>query len=101
MIKEDGPLSHIKAKMIDEIWKKYPSEIKMAVRDLADMGSGKAVQITFNYVKKKITISDVFDVSELNVMDVLIDDSIFLINIDGTIYRVLMYIGKLGTLPLF
>ncbi|MEM3873392.1 MAG: hypothetical protein QXE05_12605, partial [Nitrososphaeria archaeon] len=65
MIMEDGPLSHIRDKMMDEIWKKYTSEIKMAVRDLADMGSGKAVQITFNYVKKKITISDVFDVSEL------------------------------------
>ncbi|MEM4137041.1 MAG: hypothetical protein QXE88_11935 [Metallosphaera sp.] len=79
-----------KARELDEIIEKNTSQLIMVGNDLLDAGSGKAVQITPNYVNKTITISDIFDLSKLNVMDALVDDSVYMVNIDGAIYMVLI-----------
>ncbi|MEM3845183.1 MAG: hypothetical protein QXU98_05725 [Candidatus Parvarchaeota archaeon] len=90
MLTTDDALFLKKARELDEIIEKNTSQLIMVGNDLLDAGSGKAVQITPNYVNKTITISDIFDLSKLNVMDALVDDSVYMVNIDGAIYMVLI-----------
>ncbi|MEM4104693.1 MAG: hypothetical protein QXF80_06845 [Thermoplasmatales archaeon] len=90
MLTTDDALFLKKARELDEIIEKNTSQLIMVGNDLLDAGSGKAVQITPNYVNKTIAISDIFDLSALNVMDALVDDSVYMVNIDGAIYMVLI-----------
>ncbi|MEM5784892.1 MAG: hypothetical protein QXF15_04100 [Candidatus Aenigmatarchaeota archaeon] len=85
MIVDDLLLSE-KMQMMNEMVDEYFSELRMAMSDLADRESRKAIEISFDFAKKTVSTSDVFDISELKILDAVIDDSAYLINIDGTLY---------------
>ncbi|MEM3334302.1 MAG: hypothetical protein QW745_08940 [Thermoplasmata archaeon] len=90
MIVDDLSLSK-KTQMMNEMIDEYFSELRMAVSDLANRESRKAIEISFNFEKKTVSTSDVFDISELKILDAVIDDSVYLINIDGTLYYIFIF----------
>ncbi|MEM4105715.1 MAG: hypothetical protein QW037_00340 [Thermoplasmata archaeon] len=83
---KDYPLLEKKMELVGDIISKYSSEITIAISDLNDAGNGKVIHVIIDYVKKTIIISDIFDLSELNILDMLFDDGFYFINIDGKVF---------------